>query len=56
MPLNDKFALFPLTTDETTTCESILTQPESGLLISPNHHIDQFQQFCGCDLRNRFVP
>ena len=45
--LRDQFALFPLSGDEVTTCESILTQPEASLLVSPNHHINGFQELCG---------
>lgn len=44
---NDAFALFPLQPDEATTCDAMLTQAGSRLLISPNHHINAFQVRAG---------
>ena len=46
---NDAFALFPLQPDEATTCDAMLTQAGSRLLISPNHHINSFQVRRGRD-------
>jgi len=40
---NDAFALFPLLPDEATTCDAMLAQAGSRLLISPPHHINSFQ-------------
>lgn len=41
--INEAFSLFPLTQDQRMTCDSILSNEKTRLLISPSHHINQFQ-------------
>ena len=41
--INEAFSLFPMTQDQRLTCESILSNEGSRLLIAPSHHINQFQ-------------
>lgn len=45
--LDTRFSLFPLTSDEQVTCQSMLSADSSRLLVMPTHHIDEMGNFMG---------
>ena len=45
--VDERFALHPLSKDEATTCESLLGVDTARLTVSPNHHINHFQDLMG---------
>jgi hypothetical protein len=44
---NDAYALFPLQPDEVMTCDAMLAAEDARLVVSPNHHINSFQDMSG---------
>lgn len=47
MSIEEKYALFPLSSDEMVTCESITSVPGSRITVMPTHHINEIGDFMG---------
>ena len=45
--LDDRFVLYPLSQDESATCEVIAAQDACKLTVMPNHHINDLGDFMG---------
>lgn len=42
-----QFSLHDLTNDEVTTCEAIVSDPKTSMLIMPTHHINEYHDMMG---------